>query len=304
MIEVVLALGGGGVKGNAHIGVMRTLDRAKIRIRAIAGTSAGGFWGAFYAAGFHPDEIEARIMALDPSTSYQRQPGDGPAMLGLAGVRRALEEALGDRTFDSLHIPLAVTAVDLNSGEQVIIRSGGLIDGLLATIAVPGVFPPRPWRGRMLVDGGVTDPLPVGLAREMAGDLPVVAVALSPGLSEWANGAPPRLLGALPPLANYISRLRIAQALDIFMRSVDIGGAMLTDLRLQLHPPDVIIRPDVQHIGLLDTVNVPEVARLGELAALAALPEIRRAAGWPQRLKRRLGVKPAQVIHRESRHDT
>jgi len=170
----------------------------------------------------------------------------------------------------------------------VVLRQGKVVDAVLATIAVPGVFPPAYWRGQVLVDGGVLDPVPVMVARSLAPGLPVVAVVLSPPLSGWSGSHRPRLFESLPFLAKYFTRLRVAQAFNIFVRSIDIGGAMLTELRLQVEQPDVIIRPAVSHIGLLDKVDVHEVARLGEEAALRALPAVRRAAGWRGWLARRM----------------
>ncbi len=288
MNEIVLALGGGGVKGHAHIGVLRVLEREGFRIRAIAGTSAGGLWGSLYAAGLSPDEIEAHMLAADRSGLYQRRVGDGPAFLGLSGVHRMLSQTLGECTFEELRLPFGVTAVDLNSARPVNILEGGVVEAVMATIAVPGVFPPVSWNGYQLIDGGVVNPVPVALARRLAPGLPVVAVVLSPPLSEWERSLHPRLLGSLPFVSQYLGRLRIAQAMNIFLRSVDIGGAMLTDLRLQLEKPEVIVRPAVPQIGLLDAVDVSAVARLGEEAAEAALPEIRRALSWQARLGRRL----------------
>jgi len=289
-MEITLALGGGGAKGNAHIGVLRLLDQEGFRIRAIAGTSAGGLWGSFYAAGYSPDEIEAGLSQVDPDTIYNRSSGDGPAMMGLSGVRDILQEKLGKLTFDQLRIPFAVTAVDIDLAEQVILREGSVVDAVLATIAVPGVFPPKHINGRMLVDGGVLDPVPVALARQLAPGLPVVAVVLSPMMDQWNGPVKPRLFESLPFLSQYLARLRIAQAFNIFVRSVDIGGVMMTELRLQIEKPDVIIRPDVPQIGLMDRVDVYEVARLGERAAQAALPDLRRAVSWRSRLSRRLAT--------------
>lgn len=287
MTDITLALGGGGVKGHAHIGVLRVLEREGFRVRAIAGTSAGGLWGCFYAAGFTPDEIEAGMSRMNQDTLYHRAPGDGPAMLGVGGIRELLKEKIGAITFDELKIPFAVTAVDLDRAAQVVLKEGLVIDAVLATIAVPGVFPPARWEGRTLIDGGVLDPVPVNLARTLAPGLPVVAVVLSPELEDWYGPGSPRLLNTMPFVATYLGRLRIAQALNIFMRSVDIGGAALTELRLKTEQPDVIIRPQVPHIGLLDKVNPHEVAHLGEVATEAALPELRKAASWRGWISRR-----------------
>lgn len=287
------------MKGNAHIGVLRVLEREGFRIRAIAGTSAGGLWGCLYAAGFSPDEIERGMYRLSPDTIYRRHPDDGPAMMGLGGLRSILGEHLGSITFEELKIPFAVTAVDLESAKEVVIQSGRVIDGVLATIAVPGVFPPAQWNGQTLIDGGVLDPVPVRLARQLAPGLPVVAVVLSPPLEDWENAPVPRLLNSLPFLSTYLARLRIAKALNIFMRSIDIAGAMLTELRLKVDQPDVLIRPKVPHVGLLDHVDIHEVALLGEQATLAALPELQRAVSWRGWLARRVANLGSSAIRKE-----
>ncbi len=287
-MDITLALGGGGAKGHAHIGVIRVLEREGFRIRAIAGTSAGGLWGSIYAKGFSPDDIERRMLLVDPKTLYRRISGDGPAMLGLSGVTRLLEESLGDCTFEQLRVPFAVTAVDLEMAQRVVLQSGRVIDAILATIAVPGIFPPKMVDGRLLIDGGVLDPVPVALARTLAPRVPVVAVVLSPPMSEWRKPVKPRLLNSLPFLSEYIGRMRMAQALNIFLRSVDIGGALLTEQLLQLEQPEVIIRPSVPQIGLLDDVNMSEVARLGELAVEKALPDLYEAVSWKGKITNRL----------------
>ena len=288
MKDVTLALGGGGVKGNAHVGVMQVLEREGFTIRAIAGTSAGGMWGALYAAGLHPEEIEKFILQVEAGSLYRRRPDvDGPSMMGLGGVEHMLRMALGDKTFEDLSLPFAVTAVDLNTAEPLILNSGSLVEAILATIAVPGIFPPANWHGRMLIDGGVLDPVPVRLARLLAPGVPVVAVVLSPPVAEWVKPQPPRLFDSLPFLSGYIARLRIARAINIFLRSIDIAGANLTDLRLEVDRPEVIIRPAVPHIGLLDEVDVAEVIQLGAEATEQALPLLNKAVSWRSRVARR-----------------
>lgn len=287
MKDVVLALGGGGVKGNAHLGVLRVLERNGFRVRGLAGTSAGGLWGSLYAFGYTPAEIERRISQADVNSLFGRDPADGPAWLGLVGLRQVLSDALGDCRFQDLRLPFAVTAVDLDTARRVVIRRGPVVDAVLATIAVPGVFPAARFNGHTLVDGGVLDPVPVALARQIFPDLPVVGVALSPPLEDWNDATPPRLLGSLSFLTRYIERLRFSQALNVFMRSMDISGALLTELLLAADPPDVLIRPGVRGVGLLDNVDPAQVARLGEAAAEAALPALEQAAAWPASLRRR-----------------
>jgi NTE family protein len=286
MKEITLALGGGGVKGFAHIGVLRVLEQEGFTIRAIAGTSAGGLVGSVYAAGYSPDEIEKGLTAIDQSKLYGRTPGDGPAMMGLSGVTQLLHELLGDKTFADTRMPFAVTAVDADSAELLAIRRGRLVDAVLATIAVPGVFPPRAWEGRTLIDGGILDPAPVSLARYLAPGLPAAVVVLSPPIEEWKNPTAPRLLASLPFLSTYLARLRVAQAFNIFLRSIDIAGAELTALKLRSYQPEAVIRPPVPHIGFLDPVDVQTVVRLGEIGARAALPELNRVLSWQGRIRR------------------
>lgn len=288
--EITLALGGGGAKGNAHIGVLRRLEREEFVVRGIAGTSFGGVVAAFYAVGFTPDEIEALFCLVDQSKLYGRAPDEGPALLGLAGARKWLEETLGKRTFADAKIPCVITAVDADRACEVILREGSLVDAVLATIALPGIFPPHEIGGRRLVDGGVLDPVPVTPARALAPHLPVVAVTLTERVDAPVHLRLPVTLPPYipPPLAERLARSRLAQAFDVFLRSVDISTRLMTELRLKVDAPDVIIRPAVEGIGLLDKVDVPRVARLGERAVDAAMSNLQRATAWPNRLRLRL----------------
>jgi len=288
--EITLALGGGGAKGNAHIGVLRRLEREGFIIRAVAGTSFGGIVAALYAAGLSPDEIEARFCMVDQSKLYGRMPGENPALLGLAGARKFLEEVLGGRTFADLKIPCALTAVDVDAAQEVILREGLVVDAVLATIALPGIFPPHSLGGRRLVDGGVLDPVPVNSARMLAPHLPVVAVTLTERVEEPVHiKLPLPLPGYIPaPLVERLAHSRFAQAFEIFLRSVDISSRLMTELRLKVDRPDVIIHPMVSGIGLLDQADVPRVARLGERAVEQAMPKLLQVTGWSYRLRLRL----------------
>jgi NTE family protein len=285
--EISLALGGGGAKGNAHIGILRRLEGEGFVVRAVAGTSFGGIVAAMYAAGFSPDEIESRFCLVDQAKLYGRASNEGPSLLGLAGARKWFQETFGNRTFSDLKLPCALTAVDVNNVREVILREGSLGDALLATIAIPGVFPPHCLDGQKLVDGGVLDPVPVAAARGLVPALPVVAVVLTERIGEPIHsGLPMPLPDYIPaPLVERLAQFRFAQALDIFLRSVDISTRLMTELRLEADEPDVVIRPDVHDISLLDKVSVPHVARLGERAVDAALPELNRAVSWPNRLR-------------------
>jgi NTE family protein len=285
-MEITLALGGGGVRGAAHIGVLNGLEKAGYRIRALAGTSAGGIAGAVYAAGYSPEELLAEFTHLDQTNLYARRPGDGPSILGVAGINHMLERLLGQRTFDELQIPLAITALDLKSKKEIILKRGRVTDAVLATISMPGVFPPQEYGDYLLVDGGLVDPVPVAAARSFFPYLPVVAVALDdPAHVAGVSFTPPNFL--LPsPLLRTIARLRVAQAFSIFLESMDISSGFLTEFRLQLDQPDVIVRPHVGDLELLENINVPEISLRGEQALEKALPGLRRATNWQSRLQR------------------
>ena len=178
-MNITLALGGGGAKGNSHIGVIRRLNKAGFTIEALAGTSFGGLVAIFYALGYTPDQIEELFAALDQNQLYGFSPEEGPSLLGLAGVTKWLTELIGTKTFEDLKLPCVVTAADLKSGCEVILSKGSLVDAILATIAVPGIFPARIIGEWELVDGGTLDPVPVASARILKPNLPVIAVVLT-----------------------------------------------------------------------------------------------------------------------------
>ena len=288
-MEITLALGGGGAKGNSHIGVIRRLEKEGYKIRSVAGTSFGGIVAVLYAVGYSPDEIQSSFEAVDQTRLYVRDAEDGPSLLGLSGVRKWLDSVLGEKTFDDLKIPCAVTAVDKNSGGEIIVSEGRLKDAVLATIALPGIFPTFHLNGWDLMDGGVLNPVPVSVARMLSPDLPVVAVVLNDPMDKPVSGFAIPLPGLVPrAIAERITRMNFAQSLDIFMRAVDVSSRAVAHLRLELDAPDVIIRPNVHGIDLLDKVVVADVAKLGEQATEEILPQLKRVVSWQNRISKKL----------------
>jgi len=286
-MNISLALGGGGAKGNAHIGILRRIEREGFRIRAVAGTSFGGIVAVMYAAGHSPDQIEENFNRVNQKRLYVRDSLDGPSLLGMAGIRQWLDGALGGCTFNDLKLPCAVTAVDLKSGREVILSEGPVKDALLATIALPGVFPAQHLNDWVLVDGGVLDPVPVSVARSLAPHLPVVAVVLSEPLGSPAHTWSVPIPGIIPrPIVDRITRLSFAQAYDTFMSSIEIGNRAITEYRLGVDKPDIVIRPAVRDIQLLENVEVSAVARRGEEAVEVVLPELRSTVSWRRSLGR------------------
>lgn len=290
-MNITLALGGGGSKGNSHIGVIRRLQQEGINIKAVAGTSFGGIVAVFHALGYSPDQIEDLFASIDQKNLYGHGEGEGPSLLGLAGARKLLQEEIGDRTFADLKTPCILTAADLNCGCEVLLSEGSLVDALLATVAIPGVFPAKRIGELELVDGGTLDPVPVAPARSLAPHLPVVAVVLTLPIGvpaqTWTIPMPDYVPHAL---IERISRLSYSKALDVFLRSIDMIDRAVTEYRLEVDKPEIIIRPPVTHIDILARVDVREIAKLGEQAAEAALPEIKNLFAWHNRLRRAIGV--------------
>jgi NTE family protein len=290
-MDITLALGGGGAKGNAHIGVLRRLEQEGFRIKGIAGTSFGGLVAAYYAFGYSPDQIEEMFSRLDQTLLYGHAPGEAPSLLGLAGVTNLLEGSLSGRTFADLKLPCILTAVDLKSGNEVLFSNGPLVDAILASIAMPGIFPARYIGDQELVDGGVLDPVPVAPARSLAPQLPVVAVVLTAPIGGPAQPWSIPIPSYLPRLVTMrLSRMRYALALDTFMRSLDIIGRAMTHYRLEVDQPDVIIRPRVTEIDTFDRVDVHSVVQKGEEAVEEVLPALRNMFTWRRRFRRVRGI--------------
>lgn len=289
MAEISVALGGGGVKGFAHFGVLEKLEQEGIEIKAIAGTSAGGIVGSVFAAGYRTSDLSDTLARVNQRNFFARLPNDGPSLLGLAGMIEFLTAYLGDKTFKDLPIPFAVTAVDVESKQEYILRQGLVREAVLATIAIPGVFPPKRMGQMNLVDGGVLDPVPVAVARWLTPKLPVVAVCLSPAPEKWAEMPliqPPMPIPIPAPIREQLSRLRISQALKLFIESMDLTMHMVAETRMQLEKPEVIIRPKVHHVGILDNVDPQELIHAGRKAAEEAMPHIREALGWHKQIIR------------------
>ena len=222
---------------------------------------------------------------------YRRRPEDGPSLLGSAGLVETLSALLKGKQFSDLSIPFACTAVDINTSQEIYLSEGPVLDAAMASMAVPGILPPQQTGGATLVDGGVMDPVPVQLARLLAPGLPVIAVALQPGFENWEKQEQSTLIGNpqgwIPaPILQGFARLRFGQAFHIFAQSLDISMRMITELRLKIDHPDVIIRPDVFRFGLFDKVDTLDLVEAGRTATDKCLPEIRRSISWRGKIDR------------------
>lgn len=286
-MNITLALGGGGAKGNSHIGVIRRLELKGFKIQAVAGTSFGGVVAVFYALGYTPEEIEDLFASLDQRRLYGHSEDEGPSLLGLAGATKWFQSVIGERTFDDLKIPCILTSADLRSGNEILLSSGSLVDALLATIAIPGIFPAKRLGELELVDGGTLNPVPVAPARSLAPHLPVIAVVLTTSLGVPAQTWHVPMPEYVPQMIlERLSKMRYTQAVDVFLRSIDMVNRAVAEYRLQVDKPDVIIRPRVTDIDILERVDVRQVAQRGDDAVEVVLPELKKMFSWQSRLRR------------------
>ncbi|MCE1255301.1 MAG: patatin-like phospholipase family protein [Anaerolineae bacterium] len=286
--EISLALGGGGIKGIAHIGVLMRLEELGFKIQAIAGTSVGSLVGALYCAGYTPAEIANLVNDFDQKSFFFNRV-EGRALLSLHSITQILANKLGEITFNDLKIKFACPAVDIKTSREFVFSENRVIDAVLSSIAVPGIFPPRTIEDKDFVDGAVLNPVPVNLARWLRPDLPVIASCLTSRPDDWVHMPDVLPINApIPiPIIEQFSRLRIAQAFTIFTKSIDVSSRMLTELRMSIEKPDVIIRPDVDKYGMLDQVNPEELIETGIKSVDKEIDSISKTLAFGAKIKRK-----------------
>jgi NTE family protein len=269
-----MALGGGGARGLAHIGVLKVLDNAGIAVHALAGTSMGGVVGAMYAAGLSAVEIERQTLELSTTSSIRRLIDINLSYRGLVRGERIynlIADTIGpDLIFDDLALPLAMTAVDAVSGCEVVLNEGKVVDAVRATISVPGVFRPVERDGMILIDGGILNNVPSDLTYQLGADL-VLAVDVMPDFSRNTPGEPLVETPIDPPsLPNFLQE---ALHIEYIMISA------LTRCKLAAHPPDILLRPEIHATVdlLIGFDRAQEIIDAGQAAAEAALPAIKAA---------------------------
>lgn len=275
--KIGLVLGGGGSRGLAHIGVLDVLQREQIPIDFIVATSMGGIVGVLFALGFSPSQIAAGMADMQKQSFVMKVLG---ARARQRQVRQYLSRVVGEKNFADLHIPVTLMAVDMLSGEEVTLSEGPLLPAMLASSAVPGAFPPVRLNGRPLADGGVIDSLATHVAYEQGADR-VIAVDVYPPLEKdnpWTDPLS-AVMGFQLPAAIFSTsgngENRIPTMAASMWRSFRVMTWYLHCLRLELHPPHVLLRPDVGAYGSLDFKDVDGPIRAGIEEAERHLPAIR-----------------------------
>ena len=246
-----IALGGGFARGMAHIGVLKVLEQEGIPVHLVAGTSVGALIGASYCSGVSIEELE-QVARSVRFTTFARWTVSRYGFASNDRMVSFLTRTLKVKTFEEMRIPLGVTATDFNSGEGVVFHSGSIIDPVRASCAYPGMFLPVNIRGRWLVDGMLSHPVPTRPVREMGADR-VLGVHLK---GQWSkNGAPRHLF-------------------DVIGQSFAIAQDMMS--HLWRGAADLVVEPDVAGFAYDDFKRAAELIHSGEVAMRQAMPEVRK----------------------------
>lgn len=257
--QVTLVLGAGGARGLAHVGVLQALEARDIQVTQIVGSSMGAVVGAVYALD-GTRQLEERLsagMAAAPSRlSFHRRRLE---LFETRPYRHLLAEWFGDRRFEDLAIPTTVNAVDLHTGQEVRLRRGRVTPALWAASAIPGLYAAVPHGTRLLVDGGLTNPLPLNLVPPGARDfviavdvLPEVDARLEPAHAFAQQGALLRKLGLLTA---------------VLSKAFDVVAGQQRDVALQTYPPDLLITPDLRGYSTTAYTQGRAIVALGRAAA-------------------------------------
>lgn len=290
--RIGLVLGGGGAAGVAHVGVLKVLEEQGVPIDVIAGTSMGAIVGSLYAAGYKADELETVVKALDWPGLFEDQQAremqsfqlkrDNAGFFNTAEVgikdkslklpdglvsgqklmfelRRLLERVAQVEDFDRLPIPFRAVATDIETGEPIILRKGNLATAVRASMSIPGFFSPITIDNRVLVDGFVSNNVPVDVAKQMGADILIVV--------------------SLPYKFEKREKLNSAVAVSVQAMQFLTAKNSLPQLK-GLSAPNIVIEPDLKDIGSLAFNRVGETIPMGEQAARAHLAAIKRLASY------------------------
>jgi len=259
--RIALVLGGGAARGFAHVGVIRELDQARIPIDLVVGSSVGSLIGAIYSSNRNVAALERTALKLQKGDLFDFGLISAVAGMGLAKGDRLEQWVKGHvRTanIENLKTPFAAVATDLNWGTEVVLDRGSVARAVRASSAIPGAFQPVSYKGRLLVDGGVVDNIPIDVARARGADL-VIAVDISPT----------------------VGNTRINNLVDVSLQAANIMFAL--NVQHSRQRADILIAPGVGDVGMLDFSQKKRCVKAGAAAARQALPAIRQAiAAWIQ----------------------
>lgn len=244
-----LALGGGAAKGVAHIGVLKALEDANIEVDYIAGTSVGAMIAALYAFKVDVETIGslARRLTMSKVTSFKL---NKTGFFSTESLRELMLEYVGDVAIEDAAIPLSIVATDINSGEEIILTSGSVVDAVCASAAIPGIYIPVEINGRTLVDGGLVQNVPIEALQ--------------------TAGAGVTIASHLNSVSHY---QEISHVLDVMRNAFEIAVSQHT--QDQLKEADLLISMDLSDFSLRDnTERYDELFNIGHQAATVQLTKL------------------------------
>jgi len=301
--KIGLALGGGGARALAHIGVLKFFSENRIPIHAIAGTSMGALIGAVYAAGLPVEQM----VEIANNTDWKLTAKMMMPTLARTGfiegtrIQEFIKTLVGDLNIDDLKIPFAAVATDVMTGEEIIIQQGSLTKAVRASISIPAIFTPFCYRNKFLVDGGLVNPVPTNVVRNMRVDI-VIAVNvthiiqprvkkiklkneqkelpeesainsnilnrdLSKYIQEKIDKLGFRIANNEKDENQQSKKLPGPNIIDTILQTIHIMENEILQLKLQQSPPDVLIEPIVDFVSLLEFHKAKELIWAGEVAA-------------------------------------
>ncbi|MGB2078911.1 MAG: patatin-like phospholipase family protein, partial [Vibrio sp.] len=285
-IAVVFA--GGGAKGAAHVGVLKELERMRIPVDIVTGTSMGAYVGALYAMGMSPEQIEKSMTSVDWNTGYRDRVERSEkrlrekayddkyqiqADLGLnregfsvpkgvvqgQNMLQLIRQTSGNpsefKSFDDLAVRYRAVATDVVNLKPVVLDKGSLVDVMMASMSVPGALPPYEYQNMLLVDGGVTNNMPVDVARSLGADI-IIAIDISTNYKTKEQLT--TLLSVADQLSNYMVRRSTQEQTEKLLNQ------------------DILIKPAVGSMETTDFVDMPKALKLGQEAAVAHKSQLSR----------------------------
>jgi NTE family protein len=299
---VGLVLGSGSSRGWAHIGVIEALEEVGVPIDCIAGCSIGSYIGALQACGCLKS-LKEFVLRMDGKKVFSYFDVIFPRS-GLLDGKKKLRELFSMHTdaenFSDLNIPVVMVATDLETGSKVVLQSGNLITALRASMSIPGLFAPARVKDRWLVDGGLVDPVPVGVARALEADV-VIAVDLNSGLvsrkkravrpvrgpghtrgyknelamklADYFENAESAVRGKLRDLLRKESS--VPDIIESVTTSIGIMQERITRINLAVEPPDVLIQPRLAGLRMMDFDQVEHAIEEGYLSAREKIEDIK-----------------------------
>ena len=251
-VKIGLALGSGGARGLAHLGVLARLNEWGVKVHCVAGTSIGAIMGAIYASGTVNEAIEwaEQLDLAEAARLFAEINMPVTGFFSGKQVEKRLRKFIPFRDFSEAPLPFATVATDIVTGEEVVLRTGDMMQGVRASYAIPGVFTTVERDGRQLVDGGLVNPLPVSVCRELGADV-VIAVDIN--------------LRKGPP--GYRREKKSLKIFEILVNTISILEKEITRGTLAAQSPDICLQPAVGDIYTLDFLTARTAIEAGYAAA-------------------------------------